>query len=418
MHEAAVVDGLIARLERVKGPALRTPIYRALARLWSREKEWDGEWWQTRPDTTGPYFQPVAWAATPRVSDAIRRGLTSESPQVVRALVIDCAVNRVELPEVNERLLAVDPKDSQLAAALLDTMVRRQQLSDTQIAAARKIMQSRDAEPSLRVKTIQVLGWEWAGEAAMEAVADTLAGINASSPAELKDARESFINNPDLARRTGLLSRMATTGPSRRRDVAIEALTAIAESKLTEPKPRAAAEAALAKLRPAATQPATTQSSDSIAAIGLEKSLAVMLKTPGDAARGKTLFTKQGCVACHTVSSADPPKGPFLAGISTRYSRREIIESILTPSAKIAQGFETQWFKVAGGDVIEGFVTRDGGEAIELRDANGKTIVLKKAAIKTRGKRDKSVMPEGLLANLAPDDAANLVAYLESLKGK
>jgi len=143
-----------------------------------------------------------------------------------------------------------------------------------------------------------------------------------------------------------------------------------------------------------------------------------MLKTPGDAKRGKELFTKQGCVACHTVSSSETPKGPFLGGISTRYSRTEIVESVLKPSAKIAQGFETQWFKISGGDVIEGFVTRDGGEEIELRDANGKTILLKKDQVKGRGKRDKSVMPEGLLNNLGPGDAANLVAYLESLKSK
>jgi hypothetical protein len=41
-------------------------------------------------------------------------------------------------------------------------------------------------------------------------------------------------------------------------------------------------------------------------------------------------------------------EGAVSRGISTRYSRREIVESILTPSAKIAQGFETQWFKAAG----------------------------------------------------------------------
>jgi len=142
-----------------------------------------------------------------------------------------------------------------------------------------------------------------------------------------------------------------------------------------------------------------------------------MLNTAGDAKRGKELFTSQGCVACHTTTADELPKGPFLGGISTRYSRAELVESVLNPSAKIAQGFETQWFKTRD-DVIEGFVTRDAGEEIELRDANGKTIVLQKSQVKTRGKRDKSVMPEGLLSNLAPGEAASLIAYLESLKGK
>ena len=45
--------------------------------------------------------------------------------------------------------------------------------------------------------------------------------------------------------------------------------------------------------------------------------------------------------------------------IAKRYSRAELCESILKPSAKISQGFETQWFKDADGEIDEGFVTRD-----------------------------------------------------------
>jgi putative heme-binding domain-containing protein len=162
----------------------------------------------------------------------------------------------------------------------------------------------------------------------------------------------------------------------------------------------------------------TTQASETIAKLTYDRALASLLKTPGDAPRGKELFARQGCVACHTVSPDEQPRGPFLGDISTRYSRAELIESILNPSAKIAQGFETQWFKSAGGDVLEGFVTRDSGDEIELRDANGKTAVLKKDQLRARGTRVKSVMPEGLLSNLAPAEAASLITYLESLKAK
>jgi putative heme-binding domain-containing protein len=448
---------------------VRSQIYRALARLYWREKEWDGDWWQTRPDTTGPYFQPVAWSATPRIADVIRRALESEPPPTVRSLLIDCGANRVDLPEVNQRLLAVDPSDAQLGLALLDTLIRRQELSEPQLTAAKTIMNSAAAEPALRVKMIQVLSWEWAGDAAMEAVVDALGGVaGAESPpphAELADALESFIQNPQLARRVPLLSRLAGGGTAGRREVATAALLTIIESRVTDEEPRAAAESALAAAwkAPAAAEPmlraigrtkakryadevrarlrhsdasvaraaadaarrlgisenenaTTTQASETIAKLSYDRALASLLKTSGDARPGKELFASQGCVACHTVSLDEPPKGPFLGGISARYSRTELIESILNPSAKIAQGFETQWFKAAGGDVLEGFVTRDAGDEIELRDANGKTVVLKKDQIKARGTRVKSVMPEGLLGNLAPAEAASLIAYLESLR--
>jgi putative heme-binding domain-containing protein len=364
---------------------------------------------------------------------------------------------------VNERLLAVDPKDSPLCLALLDTLLRGQQLSDRQLAAAKAIMNSGAAEPAIRVKAIHVLSWEWAGDPAIEAVVDALGNVAVgnSPPTELAAALKSFVQNPQLARRIPLLARLAGHGPAGRREIALAALVSIAGSKLTEPEPRSAAEGVIAKAwqDPAAVVPllraidrtkaqkygeqvrarmrdndpetaraataaarrlgitenaATTQPRDTIATLGYDKALASVLKTAGDAKRGKELFASQGCVACHTVSPADPPKGPFLGGIASRYSRRELCESVLKPSAKIAQGFETQWFKVKG-DVVEGFVTREAGEEIEFRDVRGNTTVLKKDAVKARGTRNTSVMPEELAAKLTAEELASLLTYLESL---
>ena len=150
----------------------------------------------------------------------------------------------------------------------------------------------------------------------------------------------------------------------------------------------------------------------------MEKVVSAVRREKGDAKAGAELFARQGCVACHTVSADEPPKGPFLGGISVKYSRPELCESILKPSAKIAQGFETQWFKTRSGDVVEGFVTRESGDDIEYRNATGAGSVLRKQEIERRGKRDTSVMPEGLVSNLSPAEFANLLAYLESLKGK
>ena len=73
---------------------------------------------------------------------------------------------------------------------------------------------------------------------------------------------------------------------------------------------------------------------------------------------------------------------------------------------KIAQGFETQGFKTRSGDEVE------------FRNATGASAVPRKREIDRRGKRDPSVMPEGLVGNLSPEEFASLLAYLESLKGK
>ena len=90
----------------------------------------------------------------------------------------------------------------------------------------------------------------------------------------------------------------------------------------------------------------------------------------------------------------------------------------MKPSAKISQGFETQWFKTKDDDDYEGFVTRDAGDEIDVRNILGVVTTLKKSDIKERGKRETSVMPEALVAKITPQDLASILAYLESLKGK
>ncbi len=105
-------------------------------------------------------------------------------------------------------------------------------------------------------------------------------------------------------------------------------------------------------------------------------------------------------------------------GISARYSRSELTESILKPSAKIAQGFEPQTFALVDGRTFEGFVARESGEDIEIRDAQGRATVLAKKGIEERARGTVSIMPTGLVDALSIEDVASLLAYLESLTAR
>ena len=106
----------------------------------------------------------------------------------------------------------------------------------------------------------------------------------------------------------------------------------------------------------------------------------------------------------------------MLGGIATRYTRAELCESILRPGAKVSQGFETVWFKLKNKDEVEGFVVKESGDSVEVRNIAGVTRVLEKGAIAERQKREKSMMPDGLLNALTPEDLAGILAYLEGTK--
>ena len=71
MYSSKVVDGLIARLES-RDALVRQLAFEALCRLDHREGEYTGDWWGTRPDTSGPYYKPVAWDQTARIEQALR----------------------------------------------------------------------------------------------------------------------------------------------------------------------------------------------------------------------------------------------------------------------------------------------------------------------------------------------------------
>ena len=152
--------------------------------------------------------------------------------------------------------------------------------------------------------------------------------------------------------------------------------------------------------------------------LGDKVATARALKAKGNVARGKTLFTSQACISCHTTADGQTPKGPHLVDISKRYKPAEIIQSILQPGAVIAQGFDTYSFIMKNNDVFVGFVTLESADTISVRTAVGVAVNLPAREIKKRDKLPISSMPPGLVAGLTPKQLADLMAYLQSLKSK
>ena len=154
---------------------------------------------------------------------------------------------------------------------------------------------------------------------------------------------------------------------------------------------------------------------DQIGNMSYEAAAGRALRTTGDAGRGRALFAAQSCRACHTDADGQTPKGPHLVDIGKRYSPAELVESILKPGAKIAQGYEAYSFAMADGRVFAGFVVSEGASTVQIRESSGALRELKRSEIEERRRQEASAMPEGIAANLTPEGLADLVAYLRSL---
>ena len=138
----------------------------------------------------------------------------------------------------------------------------------------------------------------------------------------------------------------------------------------------------------------------------------------GDAKKGELLFAKQGCIACHTTSSDQAPKGPYMGQVGSILSRDQIAESILKPNASISQGFATVSLSAKGGKTMVGFITAESADALEMRDIAGQVHRFKKSDVTGRKELPISMMPPGLANALSIEEFSSLLSYLQGMKGK
>ncbi len=145
----------------------------------------------------------------------------------------------------------------------------------------------------------------------------------------------------------------------------------------------------------------------------------IALKGQGNASHGRQLFGDLkglACVKCHAVGKEGGNVGPELSTVGSKYSRDELIASVLYPSAKISSGFEPTIFALADGRVVTGIVRAETDAAVEIQNDDARTVRLPKDQIDERKRSEVSLMPSGLARGLSTQDFADLIAYLEALK--
>jgi putative membrane-bound dehydrogenase-like protein len=457
MHSPVAVNGLIARLGNVPDATTREIIIKTLARLANREDDWNGRWWGTRPDTTGPYFKPVKWAESEKIENVLRAELAKASAATLPSLATTLLNNRVDIPELIPTILKLAETDSKFRSTAVDMFATRPTLPDEAIGLLGKSALSSSEEAATRAQAIRALA-KSGKPAALDAAVTALTQPG-KSPNEISSAWDEFARDTRHGRNISYFTTLAASKEDERRLLGYAVLANVASGRISDRNNRAGAAreveagwtnaaGAIALLqainrlkldgyaprvrelvndpRPEVANAARTTARTlklDVAATGalIEKMkyddiIAAATKQKGDAKLGAEVFTRIGCVACHTTSSAETPKGPFLGGIGTRYNRTELCESILKPNAKIAQGFETQWFKTKDDEEVEGFVTREGGDDLDVRNVAGITTTIAKKNISARGKRETSVMPENLADKITAAELASLLAFLESLK--
>jgi len=132
----------------------------------------------------------------------------------------------------------------------------------------------------------------------------------------------------------------------------------------------------------------------------------------GDPAHGRVAFTKAKCAQCHQFGNYGEAIGPSLSGIGRRFTKREILESILFPAHVVSDQYASKRVLTLDGRVITGLVSQRNDENLELRDANNQVIVIKEQEIDQILPSNSSIMPSGLLDELTLQEIGDMMAYL------
>ncbi len=138
----------------------------------------------------------------------------------------------------------------------------------------------------------------------------------------------------------------------------------------------------------------------------------------GAAGHGKQIFfgQKAACATCHRVSGQGGLVGPNLTTIGEIRTGRDLLESVVYPSASIVQGFQAFTIETTDEQVHSGILLRQTPEAVWIRGTDLAEVRIETARIKSLQESALSIMPQGLDATLERDELRDLLAFLQSLK--
>jgi len=135
-----------------------------------------------------------------------------------------------------------------------------------------------------------------------------------------------------------------------------------------------------------------------------------------DFARGEAAFTKAACAACHRFDGKGGGVGPDLTAASSRFSRRDLLRTILEPSADISDQYENTLLTLRNGSVVVGRIVDESAGMLDVivEPFTGQRQKVAVKDVQSREPSPISPMPAGLLGTLTLEEVLDLLAYLES----
>ncbi len=137
-----------------------------------------------------------------------------------------------------------------------------------------------------------------------------------------------------------------------------------------------------------------------------------------NAARGADVFREALCNHCHRSGARGPAVGPDLTHVARRFSRQDLIASIVTPSQVVAENYRSVQVVTRDGQTITGRALVQGDYRSQMLQINtdplrsSQVVELDKRQIEEFRESPVSPMPAGLLDGFTSNEILDLLEYL------
>ena len=130
------------------------------------------------------------------------------------------------------------------------------------------------------------------------------------------------------------------------------------------------------------------------------------------ASRGRAVFQKT-CASCHLLYGVGGKIGPDLTG-SNRANLDYILLNSVDPSYDVPDGYKMEIIQTYDGRLISGVIAEEDARRVVLKTVEQPTLVIAKNDIEARKTSKKSMMPDGQLDQMKPQEVLDLIKYLRT----
>jgi putative membrane-bound dehydrogenase-like protein len=135
------------------------------------------------------------------------------------------------------------------------------------------------------------------------------------------------------------------------------------------------------------------------------------LELKADGEHGKKVFAKT-CASCHKLEGVGVQVGAELLSALRNKSAEQLLIDVLDPSREVDPRYLSYEVVTRRGLVKTGIIAAETSSSLTLRRGEGAEDVILRSQIESVVSSGKSLMPEGMEAQLSKQDVANLIAYL------